>query len=81
MSDKIELVDIAESDELYKLVLLCNDCGKQLNETSEMSGKEIKNLWTDMVLASGLVTGKCPNGCRSTYSDLNINTKLRIVKV
>lgn len=63
----------------FKVVLRCRDCGKQLNETTEMTAKEVWQRWTQLVLTSGFNAGKCPEGCRSTFSDLNINTGMVIV--
>lgn len=65
----------------FKVLLRCRDCGKQLNETTDMSAKELWQKWTQLVLTSGFNAGKCPEGCRSTFSDLNINTGMVIVDV
>ena len=63
----------------YKLICACQDCGKVLDDTCELSGAELRNLWTGLVVSAPLNTGSCPNGCRATYSDCNANTELRIV--
>lgn len=67
-----------KDDKQYKCTLHCGDCDNQLNETVEMTGKELGSSWTGMVMGSGFAAGKCSNGCRSTFSDLNINTKLNV---
>lgn len=77
---KIELSDIEDSDELFVVSLQCADCHAELNRTKEQPGREIWEHWTMIVLGSGFVAGKCKEGCRSTYSDLNINTDLVILK-
>jgi hypothetical protein len=76
--DKIADLD---DNKNYKVRLLCGDCHSILNETREMTGKEIKTRWTMLVMGSGFVAGKCKEGCRSTFSDLNINTSLSIFEV
>ncbi len=60
----------------YRCRLVCADCGGQLNVTSELSKQELREAWTHLCFSSGLVAGKCPKGCRSTFSDCNINTRL-----
>lgn len=71
--------NIAEAK--FKIVLRCGDCGKQLNETTEMTAQELWQRWTQLVLSSGFNAGKCPEGCRSTFSDLNINTGMVVLDV
>lgn len=63
-------------DQKFQVAVLCRDCGAELNSTVEMTAKQIYDEWTRLVMSSGLVTGACKAGCRSTYSDLNINTNL-----
>jgi hypothetical protein len=65
----------------FKVVLRCHDCGKELNETIEMTAQELLQRWTQLVLTSGFNAGKCPDGCRSTFSDLNTNTGMVIEDV
>lgn len=59
----------------FVMVLLCADCRTELNRTIQLSADELTKLNT---LSSAFAAGKCPNGCRSTFSDLNINTELVI---
>ena len=68
-------------DAKFKMLLLCGDCGKQLNETKEMTGKELYDGWTMLIMTSGFNAGTCPEGCRSTFSDLNINTSTPVVDI
>ena len=54
------------------LILECADCGHELNRTDPLTKY-------DAYIASmnaRFNAGKCPNGCRSTFSDLNLNTKI-----
>lgn len=60
------------SEPLWKATLTCADCGRVLN-TAEHVPESAKSK---VALSSGLAAGECPNGCRSTFSDLNLNTKL-----
>lgn len=68
--------NVAESKFVARLT--CADCGAQLNETVSMSGDELYREWTLIAISASFASGKCPKGCRATFSDLNINTKLTI---
>ena len=70
--------EVIEKDRQYEVHLCCGDCLHQLNSVSAMSGEDLSKRWTGLVTSSGFVAGNCPNGCRATYSDLNINTKLLV---
>lgn len=70
--------DIIEKDKIYEVRLCCADCGHQLNSIPPTTGKDIFDRWTGLVMSSGFVSGKCPNGCEPTFSDLNTNTELLI---
>ena len=65
----------------YSVHLLCGDCGGKLNNSSEMTEDELCQRWIRLVISSGFDAGKCSNGCGSTWSDLNINTKMEIFNV
>ena len=54
------------------LVLSCADCEKELDRTDPLTKKQA----TMARVASGLNSVKCPNGCRSTFSDCNWNTRI-----
>jgi hypothetical protein len=60
-------------DGTFIIVVECRDCGTELNRSKPITSKD----YTMAVLIEPLVTGRCPKGCRSTASDLNINTKTR----
>ena len=57
---------------LWKATLKCHDCGAVLNTAVNVpeDKKQIVNI------SSGFAARSCPNGCRATFSDLNINTDL-----
>ena len=81
-TDLLERVefDALQPDETYEVLLLCADCKAEMNRTRGMTGAEIKQHWLKLVMGSGFNAGKCKHGCRSTFSDLNINTDLVIVR-
>lgn len=58
--------------------MTCCDCDFQLNETIGMDYQEIQKNWTMIVMGSGFNAGRCPKCQSSTFSDLNIHTKLKI---
>jgi len=64
----------------YYVSLRCADCNSELNRTKEMTGKELYDAWTNLIISSGFNAGKCKKGCRSTFNDLNINTEFKIRK-
>lgn len=57
----------------FIIVSCCADCGAELNRSNPLSGMD----YTFAVMAEPLSTRRCPNGCRSTFSDCNINTRHR----
>lgn len=63
----------------FKVFLLCADCDQKLNETVELTANEIYKDWGRITMGAGFNAGNCPNGCRSTFSDLNINTRQKVV--
>lgn len=54
------------------LIMRCNDCGAELNRTNPLNPRDVASAR----LFSAFAGGKCPCGCRSTFSDLNINTRI-----
>lgn len=57
----------------------CNDCGGVLNTSTPFENKEqLSERWANLCFSGALMAGKCPNGCRSTFSDMNINTRMII---
>jgi hypothetical protein len=57
---------------LWRAKLLCSDCKAVLNTAEDVPGDQRGHV----AVSSALMAGKCPNGCRSTFSDCNINTEL-----
>ena len=57
------------------LILKCHDCGTELNRTGELTEGEASRAR----LNSAFAAGPCPKGCRSTFSDLNINTDIQVI--
>jgi heterodisulfide reductase subunit B len=57
---------------LWKAILKCRDCGHILN-TAEHVPETNKGV---VSFTAAFNAGRCPNGCRSTFSDLNLNTEL-----
>ena len=60
------------TEKLWRAVLRCRDCNHILNTAENVPDKDKIRV----ILSSPLVTGPCPNGCRSTASDCNANTTL-----
>lgn len=76
MGNQVEFEQMkAEPDSRFTLAVYCaeEECGAELNRTLVMTGSEMFKKWTHLVLSQPLVTKPCPNGCRSTWNDCNIN--------
>jgi len=58
------------------LVLKCRDCGRELNRTEPLTEEQASHAR----ITSAFAAGACPNGCRSTFSDLNINTEIEEIE-
>jgi predicted nucleic-acid-binding Zn-ribbon protein len=58
--------------------MVCSECKEPLNQSKEFDHKEIQQRWTSIVMSSGFNAGRCPNCKYSTFSDLNIGTKLTV---
>jgi len=67
---------MVESKSLWTAILSCKDCGKELNRALDVPDSDRGRV----SVSSALAAGRCPNGCRSTLSDLNINTKLEWIR-
>jgi hypothetical protein len=76
---QFETMETLEATQRFHVLLLCGDCMNELNRSHPRTEKEISRNWTMIVMESGFVAGKCAAGCRSTFSDLNINTEFAIV--
>ena len=57
---------------LWTAILKCRDCGTELNRAEHVP--EEKKAQVD--ISAALMAGKCPKGCRATFSDCNINTTI-----
>jgi hypothetical protein len=51
-------------------VMKCGDCGTELRRSNPFPPKDRPFV----LLSSALMNERCPNGCRATYSDCNMNT-------
>ena len=60
------------SELLWKATLKCHDCGAVLNTATNVP----ENKKLQVIISSALVAGSCPNGCRASFSDCNMNTDL-----
>lgn len=58
-------------------IIHCADCGKELNRSIPFEKQDEAKVR----MTSGFAAGPCPEGCRSTFSDLNINTRVKIVEL
>jgi hypothetical protein len=58
-------------DGTFIIVVKCADCAAELARSNPLT----KEQYTMAVLSAPLITKPCPNGCRSTWSDCNINTR------
>jgi len=57
----------------------CRDCGTILNTSVPMTKEKLDEAWMRLILSMPLVAGVCPNKCRSTFSDCNLNVKTEVV--
>ena len=78
VKEGLEFDSIKDSDAPHVILMKCADCRHEMNRTRVMTGKEISANWLMIAMGSPLNAGKCPNGCRSTFSDCNMNTDLVI---
>lgn len=67
--------------EKYQVLIICSECRSKITESKQMTGKEIKDSWTMIVMGSPLNTGRCPKCKYSTFSDCNMHTDLKIKRV
>lgn len=58
---------------LVYLTIHCADCGAELNRTPPLTDEQA----AEARVFSAFAAGRCPNGCRSTFTDLNINTRIQ----
>lgn len=62
----------------YVLHVLCQECGRHLNQSKPMEASKMVSRWNLIIIGAPLQTKPCAQGCRSTESDMNANTKLEI---
>jgi hypothetical protein len=63
----------------FVVKIQCADCGAVLNTSTVFENLQaLRDAWVGLCCSSGLVTGSCPKGCRSTFSDCNINTRMSL---
>ena len=58
------------------LILKCADCGTELNRTVPLANDEVYKAKINSAFAGR----QCPNGCRFTFKDLNINTRIEEIE-
>ena len=75
--EQIEIADV-KPDGRYIVKVICGECQDVLLESVEMSGSDLTDAWSNLVLTKGFNTPQCEKGCRPTYSDFNINSDMRI---
>ena len=61
-----------QPEPLWMAILKCADCGCELNRAEHVP----ESAKAKVTMTSALAAKSCPNGCRATFSDCNINTKL-----
>ena len=83
MGVKIEINDIANSQDEFVLRMICSEegCEQVLAETSPMTGEDLNKEWGRLILSAGFNTRKCPDGHPATFSDLNVHSKSRILTI
>jgi hypothetical protein len=60
----------------------CRDCGHTLNHTTVFENlKALQDAYIHLCFTGPMLAGCCPNGCRSTFSDLNLNARMVFVDV
>ena len=79
--ERVVSLDDARPERWYVVRLKCRDCGAELNSTTAMTGNQLLANWGKLVIGSALVCKSCPNGCRATLKDININTEIVITQV
>jgi len=78
---RFELNEIPKDDEtLYQVEAVCATCEAIIDTSRKITGKDLHKHWTMIVMGAGFSNGACPKGCKPTFTDLNIHTKLRIIR-
>lgn len=66
---------------LYRVEVVCADCGEMLlgsNENPHLTREELSNSWEQMVLSAPLNTPRCPKCGSATDRDYNAHTSFLI---
>jgi len=56
------------TEKLFTYICCCRECGEELNRAEGVPESDK----TFVVIGAPLMVGKCPKGCRSTFSDCNL---------
>ncbi len=67
------------NEQRFYFRLTCAECGALLNTSHEVGGSRVMKLYSGLALASPLMAGSCPRGCRPTFSDCNLRTRMEII--
>lgn len=70
MAKEVKFDDL-RSDGRYMIRLYCSECKELMLESVELSGQEVRDSWTNLVMTAPLNAPSCPKGCPPTYSDCN----------
>lgn len=62
---------------MKQAILKCGDCHMELNRSEPFIPEDESKVR----MTSGMAAGPCPRGCRSTFSDLNLNTSIVIYDI
>lgn len=60
---------------MKQAIIYCRDCETELNRTDPFPDEDEGRV----VISSAFAALSCPKGCRATFKDMNINTRLVIV--
>lgn len=66
-------------DKKKEVVIVCDQCGAEINRSHVMTESAIKEKWTLMTMGAPLMGCRCPKGCVPTYSDCNMAIDFVIV--
>lgn len=68
-------------DKLYRVEVVCADCGEMLlgsDEKPHLTRKELRKNWGGMVMSAPLNTPRCPKCGSATDRDYNAHTNFLI---
>lgn len=64
--------DTEKREKHYTAICRCRECKTELNRADNVP--ESKKL--QIIMSAPLVAGRCPQKCRSTFSDCNMNIEI-----